>query len=234
MASFSHGTENKRDFQKRLLPPPPTAHPPLSGNGDGSAGRRGILGRVGGVRNAEFGGVPSPTPICILTPAPGFLQLPNLAASVAARFCTSAPHSFWPGAPFPDGEDFSLLLISVLFLVFFTSSLGSERDGGTGVWEDRNPLNICVLFVVSYMSDYPLPLWKIICVICMEVMGLMLSKLLLAKVATLASRGFWYPQCVSPNWSPSVLFPVVGSSSSFLQGEQLPFWNNPYPPTKSK
>lgn len=136
MASFSHGTEIKREFQKRLLLPPPTAHPPLSSRGAGPSLRRGILlGRVRGVRNAEFGGVPSPTPICILTPAPGFLQLPNLAASVAFRFCTYAlgsPHSFWPGTPFPDGEGLSLLLISVLFLVFFTSSLGWGGVGAQG------------------------------------------------------------------------------------------------------
>lgn len=139
MASFSHGTEIKREFQKRLLLPPPTAHPPLSGRGAEPSLRRGILlGRVRGVWNAEFGGVPSPTPICILTPAPGFLQLPNLAASAAVRFCTSAlgsPYSFWPGAPFPDGEGLSLLLISVLFLVFFTSSLGGGGAGGAQGFE---------------------------------------------------------------------------------------------------
>jgi hypothetical protein len=65
LAFFPPGSEVKRDFQKRLLLPPPPAHPPLSWGRSGArreatGGRR--IWRVRGVRNAEFGGVPPPLP----------------------------------------------------------------------------------------------------------------------------------------------------------------------------
>lgn len=192
MASFPHGTEIERDFQKRLLLPPPPAHPPLSGSGGGPSGRRGIRG-VRGVRNAEFGGVSHPHPHSSpgLPPAakPGRLRCrwllrlcPRLGPLLSARLPFPRQPSF--AARFCPPVSGDLLLL----------------PGGEGVGS-RNPPNVCFLFLVSYVSDYTLPLRRNNLCVCIEVMGLTLSKVPLDKVTTLVARGksrfLISPACIS-------------------------------------
>lgn len=110
MAYFSHGTEIKRDFQKRLLLPPPPAHPPLSRGRSGArraaGGRR--IRRVTGVRNAEFGGVPpSPpnSPPQSRAPSSRPAWLPQWQLASAVPWVQSTPFR-------PKDKGFSSLLIS--------------------------------------------------------------------------------------------------------------------------